>query len=432
MTLGARLKALAEILKSVLEADKLPADAILSNYMRGRRYIGSKDRRFLSDTLYSLLRTRGRLLFFKKDFEGDRDTFEWEVLLYAFLNLNLSVTALISLCDDTPYHLSSLSPKEISYLKKIENQNPSLPVWALLSYPETLEDLLEEAFGPKTEDYFKEELNFFQKEAPLDLRINTLKALREEILTHFSLEGVEAIATPYSSIGVRLPKKILLTQDSEFLKGSFEIQDEGSQLIAFLLGAKPGEQILDFCAGAGGKTLAIAADMKNKGTLIAGDINAVRLQKAAGRLKRAGVHMVKTMILEDKWIKRQKDRFDRVLVDAPCSGSGTWRRNPDQKWKTTPADIRELQELQFAILKRAASTLKKGGTLVYATCSLFKLENEDVIMMFLDSPVGQDFSRIEANTLLKGPNILFKGPYLKMSPYQTQTDGFFAAVLRKG
>ena len=430
MTPGARLKALSEILKTVFETKRMPADSVLSNYVRNRRYIGSKDRRFLNDTLFALLRNRGRILFLKEQFLGERDIFEWEVIVYAMLSLNLSIANLMGLCDGAPYHLTSLTAKEILYLKGM-HKNLSLPPWALLSYPESLENLLEEAFGPKTDERFGAELIAFQKEAPLDLRVNTLLASPEEVLTHFALEGIDAAQMPYSPIGIRLSKRTLLTQDSEFLKGSFEIQDEGSQLITFLLDPNSGEQVLDFCAGAGGKTLAIAAQMKNKGTLIATDINAVRLQKAKERLKRSGVHMVKTLILEDKWIKRQKDRFDRVLVDVPCSGSGTWRRNPDQKWKTTLVDVLELQALQLDILKRASSVLRKEGTLVYATCSLFKLENEDVIHMFLNSPAGKDFSCVAASTILKGPEILFKGPYLRMSPYQTGTDGFFAAVLRK-
>lgn len=431
MTRGARLKALSEILKLIFDAQNLPADSILSTYVRNRRYIGSKDRRFLSENLYALLRNRGRILFLKQQFLGERDTFEWEVLLYAVQNLNLSVADLSSFCDGTPYHMAPLGSKEISYLKGRESINFSGPFWAVLSYPENLETLLEEAFGAKEDDPFKAELKAFQEEASLDLRVNILKSTREEILTYFALEGIDATPMSYSPVGVRLSKKVLLAQDPEFLKGSFEIQDEGSQLIASLLDPKPGEQILDFCAGAGGKTLAIAALMNNKGTLIATDINAVRLQKAAARLKRSDVHMVKTLLLEDKWIKRQKGRFDRILVDVPCSGSGTWRRNPDQKWKTTPADVMELQTLQYDILKRASSTLKKGGVLVYATCSIFRLENEDVIDLFLKSPEGREFVRVEASSILESSKILFDGPYLKMSPHRTGTDGFFAAVLRK-
>jgi len=213
------------------------------------------------------------------------------------------------------------------------------------------------------------------------------------------------------------------------------VQDEGSQLVALLTDAQPGQAVMDFCAGAGGKTLALAAAMKNKGRLVACDTHAARSERAVQRLRRAGVHNVTRHVLEgegDKWLKRQKGTFDRVLVDAPCSGSGTWRRNPDAKWRLTETGLLELVALQGKILTQASTLVKPGGRLVYATCSLLPEENERQVEAFLAA--NPDFSLIpitEAWSATVGTECPVPGPYLRLSPAAHNTDGFFVAVMQR-
>ncbi|HQS84404.1 MAG: hypothetical protein B7Y25_05860 [Alphaproteobacteria bacterium 16-39-46] len=431
MTPEARLKALSEVLREVFEFQNLPADKVVSNYVRKRRYMGSKDRRYLSDHLYALLRKRGPLLFYGAQFGGERNYYEKEVILYALFFLKYSFDEMIEICDGGLYHLSGLTKDEMKFLKKLRLTN-DIPRWAHLSYPKEIEPFLQrsEPFQEK----FEAKLKGLMTEASLDLRVNTLKASREDVLRYFDTEGIEAFPTPHSPIGVRLSKRIDLSLNPLFKRGEIEVQDEGSQLISFLVSPRSGDRILDFCAGAGGKSLGLAALMDNKGSLLATDINAVRLQKAKERFRRAGVHIVETRVLEngenDKWLKRQKGSFNRVLADVPCSGSGTWRRNPDQKWKLKISDIEELQKRQLEILTKASQAVKKGGRLVYATCSLFQEENEDVVTQFLKS-CEDHFLLEEASSCFDGSDVLFDGKFLKLDVSKTQTDGFFAAVFKR-
>ncbi len=432
MTPAARFKALSEILSLVFDHEAAPADRVLSEYVRKRRYIGSKDRRFFYEQLFALLRNRGPLLYYKQKWPGLRSSMEQEVLLFSFLHLKLSLDDVAHMCDGKNYHFSPLTSEERSFLNSLSHGFETLPLWASWSYPFELESFL---FPIKsTQDACSERLAPFLKEAPLDLRVNTLKMSREDVLRSFDLEGIAACETPYSSVGIRLLNRPSLTDHILFKKGAIEIQDESSQLGAFLVDPQPGERVLDFCAGAGGKSLVLGALMQNKGVIVATDIHSVRLQKAQERFRRAGIHLIETRLLEhdvsDKWIKRQKEKFDRIIVDVPCSGSGTWRRNPDQKWKITPSNLENLQKTQLDILNKVFPLLKKGGRLVYATCSLFPQENENIIDTFLNVH-GDYFKKESAAACLKGPDILFENGFLKLSPHKTGTDGFFAAVLSK-
>ncbi|TAN58290.1 MAG: RsmB/NOP family class I SAM-dependent RNA methyltransferase, partial [Rhodospirillales bacterium] len=257
--------------------------------------------------------------------------------------------------------------------------------------------------------------------ARLDLRVNALKTTRQDAIAALAFEGIAAEPTELSPWGLRVASRVNLMATKVFKDGFVEVQDEGSQLAALLVGAEPGMAVCDFCAGAGGKTLALAATMNNKGRLVACDVSEGRLFRSADRMKRAGVQNVTRHVLDAagaKWLKRQAGSFDRVLVDAPCTGTGTWRRNPDAKWKLSPEDLEELVKKQADILDRASRLVKPGGRLLYVTCSLLPDENEAQIEAFLARSPG--FS----------PEPAWQDKtYLHLTPAQHGTDGFFAAKL---
>jgi 16S rRNA (cytosine967-C5)-methyltransferase len=269
--------------------------------------------------------------------------------------------------------------------------------------------------------------------APLDLRENALKATRDEVIASLAEAPILSEPTPYAPLGIRVIKKPALQNLPLFKNGAIEVQDEGSQLLAQIVGAKRGEMVVDFCAGAGGKTLALGATMRNTGRLYAFDISDKRLAKLKPRLARSGLSNVHPVLIaheNDAKVKRLAGKIDRVLVDAPCSGLGTLRRNPDVKWRQTPQSVLELNAKQSAILSGAARLVKAGGRLVYATCSLLDEENEAIVSQFLST--HEDFSLVPMHDVLAEQKIdLAMQDYLKLSPHTHQTDGFFAAVLER-
>jgi 16S rRNA (cytosine967-C5)-methyltransferase len=274
----------------------------------------------------------------------------------------------------------------------------------------------------------------FSQPAPLDLRVNALKAKRADILSLLP-ESWGAVVTPYAPSGLRISGKLALQKHPLFLDGTLEVQDESSQLAALLLGAHRGEMVLDFCAGAGGKTLAIGAMMHSKGRLYAWDVLDHRLDALRQRVKRSGLSNVQVERIHDEYdvkTKRLHGKLDRVLVDAPCSGLGTLRRNPDLRFRQGPESLLELRAKQISILKAASLFTKPGGRLVYATCSILPCENEEIIQEFLNDEAGQDYVILPVHALLKQANIpLEMGDTLNLYPDQHQTDGFFACVLEK-
>jgi 16S rRNA (cytosine967-C5)-methyltransferase len=301
-----------------------------------------------------------------------------------------------------------LAPSEQAALRRLEGRtmdHPSMPDAVRLEVPDWIAPRIDHA-----------DLSALLEPAPLDLRVNLLKATREEARAALAAEGIEAIPTPLSSCGLRVQGRRAVTTGAAFRGGLVEIQDEGSQLVAALVDARPGMRVTDMCAGAGGKTLALAMTMQNRGHIVACDVSAVRLDGAIRRLRRAGVHNVERHVLEpgDKWLKRHASSFDRVLVDAPCTGAGTWRRNPDARLRLTETDLAELLPKQESILEQAASLVRIGGRLVYATCSLLAEENETQVTAFLAR--HPDFSRTDT---------------LSLTPARHGTDGFFAAALER-
>lgn len=393
-----------------------PADHVLHLYFRAHPKLGLRDRGWIAESLYTLLRHRHSL----------------EVLTDS---QDVRLMVLASWCKYQGVSLRELQPllsaAEETLLKKIKaTPIASLPYAAQVEFPDWLIEKLQITLSRSELGNLAAAMN---QPAPLDLRVNTVLAERHAILNEFAASGIAAAATPYSHAGIRLKQKIALTSHPLFLSGKVEVQDEGSQILGALLAPKRGEMIVDFCAGAGGKTLMLGAQMRSQGRLYAWDISEKRLANLKPRLKRSGLSNVHPQVLtseQDMKVKRLQGKIDRVLVDAPCSGLGTLRRNPDLKWRQTPTAISELVSKQKAILRSAARLLKPGGRLVYATCSILPEENEGVVAAFLEE--YDAFQLLDCGELLVQARVPLKmGAFLRLSPHEHGTDGFFAAAIQR-
>jgi len=437
---GALLDLATELLRAVLRLEQ-PADAVVSAFFRAHRALGARERHALAETAYTVLRQRLLLQHLaaqgkagapeaaaaassEKRGKGAKTT-----KVAASVERRLAMLA----WQGSPTFLrGALGPHEATWLDEMARvDRGALPEKLRHNLPDWLAGALREVLG----DEFWPLVEALGQPAPLDLRVNTLKARREEAQAALAAAGIEAVPTPFSPWGLRVAGKPALNKAAPFVDGWVEVQDEGSQLLALLADAHRGEMVVDFCAGAGGKTLALGAAMRNTGRLYAFDVSGHRLDALKPRLARSGlsnVHPVQIAHERDERIKRLAGKIDRVLVDAPCSGLGTLRRNPDLKWRQSPKAVQELQAKQQAILAAAARLLKPGGRLVYATCSLLAAENEDVVRGF-EAEAGRDFEALPVAELLAAakvpePGKLVCGPWLRLWPHRHQTDGFFAAV----
>ena len=403
-----------------------PLDLILQRYVRARRYIGSKDRSSLGDHVFGAVRRQGRLDW-RLRAAGAEPGPRARILADAVLTGGASMYDLSAMTADAQYGPPPLTTEELGWLGSIGPPplaGAGMPLQAELECPDWAWPGFNAAFG----DLAADELAALREPAPLDLRVNTLKTTHEHALAEIRAAGFEARGMPYSPYGIRLMERVALGRLPGLLDGAVDPQDEGSQLVAMMVGAQPGESVVDFCAGAGGKTLAIAANMQNKGRLFALDSDARRLERSAPRYAKAGVDNVQRREIStgaDSWLKRRKRRFDRVLVDAPCTGVGAWRRNPDARWGRKSPPLSELVALQAVILARASRLVRPGGRLVYATCSMLPEENEAQIDAFLSS--HPDF-RLDPPARFPAP---LTGPYLKLTPAQHGCDGFFAVALTR-
>jgi 16S rRNA (cytosine967-C5)-methyltransferase len=434
VTPAARIAATIELL-TLIEDENRPADLIAASFWQNRRYMGSKDRKSISDRVWTILRHRARYSWWIEKF-GLHATSRLYVITDFIMSEHLTLETIKAIFSGESHAPTSLSLIERQFAGELIGQDlyhRDMPDWVRSEYPSWLDETLKERFG----EQLSVEMGVMRDEATVDLRVNSLKTNRSDVMKMMIETDFSPLETPLSPLGIRLPARLSLSSQSLFRDGLVEVQDEGSQLVALLTDAKPGQMVMDFCAGAGGKTLALAATMQNKGRLFACDIHGGRAAQAKLRLRRAGIHNVTRHVLEktnDKWLKRHLKSFDRVLVDAPCSGSGTWRRNPDSKWRLTPDNLENLKKTQSDILVQAAKLVTRGGRLIYATCSLLPDENEEQISSFLLNHLEFELINIDQvwTEVLPTP-CPQSGPYLKLTPYQHKTDGFFVAVmLRKG
>jgi 16S rRNA (cytosine967-C5)-methyltransferase len=415
---NALLELNAELLRAVLKLDQ-PADGIVSAFFRQHRGLGARERHTLAETTYTVLRQRLLLQHLAQSGSGP-------------LERRL---ALLAWQGGEVFLRGALAPHEQQWLTDIASiDRASLPEKLRHNLPDWLAGSLQQQLG----DDFWPLVQALSEPAPLDLRVNLIKAKREDVQAALTEAGIPSVPTPLSPWGLRVQGKPAVNKLALFTGGSIEVQDEGSQLLALLTDPKRGEMVVDFCAGAGGKTLALGAAMRNTGRLYAFDVSGHRLDALKPRLARSGlsnVHPAQIAHERDDRIKRLAGKIDRVLIDAPCSGLGTLRRNPDLKWRQSPKSVAELQAKQAAILAGAARLLKPGGRLVYATCSLLAAENEFVADTFT-AERDADFRLLPVVQALEAarvvaPENLVAGPYLRLWPHRHQTDGFFAAVWEK-
>jgi len=416
-----------------MNVGKIPMDNTIRDFMAQRRFIGSKDRTSIVERAYRIMRAHARLGWWMEQGKM-QDRARNRVLADLVLNDKTNLEDLNILFPGGKYEAEQLTKEEVAFAEFLYGKpmdDPAMPVAVRCECPDWATEKLTALFG----DGFEENMAAMIDPAPLDLRVNTVKGTVDEAIESLKADHVRVSKTPYSPIALRAQGKPFMSDAKAFRSGLVEIQDEGSQLIGLISGAKPGMRVLDFCAGGGGKTLVLAAMMQNKGNIVATDNDTRRLEKGKPRYKKAGVHNVEMRSLEEesnrKWLRRQKGTMDIVLVDAPCSSSGTWRRNPDLRWKWYGPNLEEIMKMQTEILDKVADKVKPGGRLVYATCSLFPEENEQQVEAFLSRhpdykilPLAEAWSGDKASI----PN---EGPFLRLFPKTHQTDGFFAAVLQK-
>jgi 16S rRNA (cytosine967-C5)-methyltransferase len=407
-----------ELLREVGKLD-MPADVVVSNFFRKNRELGPRERHALAETAYAVLRQR---LLFQHLAQSGSGVLERRLVILAWQGNETLIRG-------------GMGPHEQQWLNQVraidrnafsEKLRHNMPDWLAGALKNDLDD-----------EGFWKFVASMSTSAPLDLRVNMFKTNRDKAQAQLHEAGIDSFPTPYSPWGLRVDGKPALQKTDVFLRGDVEVQDEGSQLLAAMVAPKRGEMVVDFCAGAGGKTLALGAAMRSTGRLYAFDVNGHRLDKLKPRLARSGlsnVHPAQLTNERDDRVKRLSGKIDRVLVDAPCSGLGTLRRNPDLKWRLSAKAIDELCELQAKILESACRLLKSGGRLVYATCSPLRREDEAIAEAF--SAGHPEFKLLDAGELLAAAGVeraqeLNANGYMRSWPHAHGMDGFFAAAWQK-
>lgn len=420
-----RLYQATELLHDIVSQPQYPADSVMDRYFSTHRKMGSKDRGFAAETVYACLRHRRELAALALPVAGEAaDSAPWLVATYLLKYSGWSARAL---------EQANFEGDAVALVERVRALDMfEFPLAVRANLPDWLAERLVTQFGEAETLKLAEALN---QPAPVDVRVNTLKTDRDGLKQTLAAEEYEMHPTPHSPLGLRREKRGPLFNTAAFRDGGFELQDEGSQLIGLLLDPKPKQKVVDFCAGAGGKTLQLAAMMNNTGVIYACDVSEQRLNRLKPRLKRAGVDTIQRRILHDENDTRLKSwwgKMDAVLVDAPCSGTGTLRRNPDVKWKQV--DIGALHALQRSILTAASQLVRPGGRLVYATCSLLEEENHAVADEFLSQ--HPDFEVTPAASILAAQGVELKDAYtpegaLQLLPHRHGTDGFYAIAMQR-
>ena len=431
MTPAARLSAAIEVLAEI-EAKRRPAPDALKDWGLSHRFAGSSDRAAIAGLVYDALRRKASSAMLM-----GAATPRAAVIGMLHRERGLDIAAIAELCSGARFAQAPLTEAEKAALAS--NALAGAPAPVVGDYPEWLDSHLARVFG----DERAAEGAALATRAPLDMRVNTLKADREDVLP--KLEHLKAEPTRWSPIGLRVrlsadAKSPAIHAEPPFRKGEIEIQDEGSQLAALLAGAKPGEQVVDLAAGAGGKTLAFAAVMENRGQIYATDIDKRQLVPIHERIARAGARniQVRTPRGDTDVIADLNGRADLVVIDAPCTGTGTWRRNPDAKWRVRPGALAERVKRQAALLDRAAALVKAGGRIAYITCSVLEEENGDQVRAFIARCPGFSVEKpaetaqaLGERSYLFARAALISGEGLLMTPRRTETDGFFVSLIRR-
>lgn len=430
----------AEELLGIVQNSRLPADSLVNTFFRARKYLGAKDRRFLAETLYGTLRHLSRCqslvtaAFGPINGLSDEDRRLWTVLAFLTAVNNQHIGIPDVEVKTRSEEIRKRIPEILSFFKAPTVRFPEDPeekIAAVHSFPLWMVKRFVADLGLSGTEQLCQALN---APALLTLRVNTIKTTVEECKRILAEQGVEAEPTPISPAGLHVARRQNLFQLKAFREGMFEVQDEGSQLLPIFIDPKPQAKVLDACAGGGGKSLQLAALMKNRGEIFASDINRVRLNDIRKRSKRAGAFNIRIISTADLMERAEEFRgfFDIVFVDAPCTGLGTLRRNPGMKWSVSELSVKELAAKQLDILGGHAEFLKPGGLLFYATCSVLREENEDVIRTFLDTHPSFSLSSAADHSLRTGLERFAQEGFFRLSPHRDNTDGFFCAVLARG
>ena len=410
---AALLDSAEQLLREVLRFE-FPADAVVSRYFRAHARLGQRERHVLAETVYGVVRNL-RL---------------WRQLAQSAPSGSMELRLLALGWQGELATAGFASPLLDWRAQALAQEHGGLPPALRYSLPDWLAARLQQECAGEFEALAEALL----RPAPLDLRVNLLKGTRDQAREALREQGIDSEPTPLSPWGLRVQGKPALQRSAAFEQGLVEVQDEGSQLLGLLLAPRRGEMVVDFCAGAGGKTLALGAMMRGSGRLYAFDVSQARLERLRPRLARSGLSNVYPVAIRgerDERVQRLAGKIDRVLVDAPCSGVGTLRRNPDLKWHSTEAEVARLAQQQGSILEQAARLLKPGGRLVYATCSLLEAENQQVVQAFLHAHPG--WRLLDAADWWRQQQLpgAIEGPWLRLWPQRQGTDGFFAALIER-
>jgi 16S rRNA (cytosine967-C5)-methyltransferase len=441
MQLSSLLGHTQEVLRTILTSPR-PADSLIEQFFRARRYLGSHDRRFIAETAYGTLRhlRRSEVLLHAASDGMEAEFFDDDRALLLIAAFHLHERRQPALAPDAVgmcLKSSRLKPVLPELLRRLEGQ--SMPaassdrerIGQTYSFPDWMVERLMAEYGAERAERICSSLN---DPAPLTVRVNTLKSTVEACQEALRSQGVETVPTKHSPFGLLVPKRMNTFTLQAFKDGMFEVQDEGSQLLPFLIDPKPTAKVLDACAGAGGKTLEFSMLMKNRGEILATDVHSGRLEELRKRMRRSGAQNIRIREIDDLADLHRDFAgfFDVVFVDAPCSGLGTIRRNPGMKWNVTPQTVDEISEKQAAILEGCAPLVKQHGRLVYVTCTLFRQENESVATGFLERHA--EFRAVDPRVSVERASMsdAAEGTWIKFLPDVYGTDGFFCAVLEKG